>query len=51
MRASTACWLEASAKMALALAGDDAPAIVERLRRQPKLPLAMYYDGPSHRRR
>jgi hypothetical protein len=34
-----------------ALAGEEAPAIVERLRAQPAVPLAKYYDGPSHRQR
>jgi hypothetical protein len=34
-----------------ALAGDEAPAIVERMRGQPAVPLAKYYDGPSHRSR
>ena len=34
-----------------ALAGDDAAAVVARLRDQPSVPLAKYYDGPSHRRR
>ncbi len=33
-----------------ALAGDEAEAIVERLRTQPTVPLAPYYDGPEHRR-
>lgn len=32
-----------------ALAGDEAAAIVERLRAQPSVPLAAYYDGPLHR--
>lgn len=32
-----------------ALAGDEAAAIVERLEAQPRVPLAPYYDGPSHR--
>jgi hypothetical protein len=29
-----------------ALAGDDAPAVVERLRAQPSVPVAKHYDGP-----
>ncbi len=29
-----------------ALAGDEATAVVERLRAQPRVPLAPYYDGP-----
>lgn len=33
-----------------ALAGDGAGAIVERLRAQPEVPLAKYYDGPLVRR-
>jgi hypothetical protein len=33
------------------LAGDEASAVVERLRAQPAVPLAKYYDGPSHRQR
>jgi hypothetical protein len=33
-----------------ALAGDDASAIVEKLRAQPTVPLAPYYDGPLVRR-
>jgi hypothetical protein len=33
------------------LAGNEALAIVERLQRQPAVPLAKYYDGPSHRQR
>lgn len=33
-----------------ALAGDEADAIVERLRAQPKVPVAKYYDGPAHDR-
>lgn len=32
-----------------ALAGDDAAALVARLREQPEVPLAPYYDGPPHR--
>jgi hypothetical protein len=32
-----------------ALAGEDAAEIVERLRAQPEVPLAPYYDGPAHR--
>jgi hypothetical protein len=31
------------------LAGEEAPSIVERLRAQPRVPLAPYYDGPPHR--
>lgn len=34
-----------------ALAGDEAPAIVEQLRARPSVPLAKYYDGPPHARR
>jgi hypothetical protein len=34
-----------------ALAGEEAPAVVERLRGQPAVPLAKYYDGPPHGRR
>lgn len=30
------------------LAGADAKAVVERLRAQPQVPLAAYYDGPAH---
>ena len=30
------------------LAGDEAAAVVERLRAQPNVPLAKYYDGPTH---
>lgn len=33
-----------------ALAGEEAAAVVERLRAQPAVPLAPYYDGPPHRR-
>jgi hypothetical protein len=33
------------------LAGRDASSIVERLRAQPHVPLAPYYDGPPHRAR
>lgn len=33
-----------------ALAGDEAAAIVERLRAQPAVPVAPHYDGPPHRR-
>lgn len=33
-----------------ALAGLEADAVVERLKAQPKVPLASYYDGPTHRR-
>jgi len=33
-----------------ALAGDEATAIVARLRAQPEVPQAKYYDGPLHRR-
>jgi hypothetical protein len=33
-----------------AIAGDDASAVVERLRRQPRVPLAEYYDGPRQGR-
>jgi hypothetical protein len=33
-----------------ALAGDESAAIVDRLRAQPNVPLAKYYDGPVHRR-
>jgi hypothetical protein len=33
-----------------ALAVDEAAALVERLRAQPTVPLAKYYDGPTHRR-
>jgi hypothetical protein len=32
-----------------ALAGDEAELVVARLREQPKVPLAKYYDGPLHR--
>ena len=32
------------------LAGDEASEIVSRLRAQPDVPLAPYYDGPAHRR-
>jgi hypothetical protein len=32
-----------------ALAGDEAELVVARLRAQPKVPLAKYYDGPLHR--
>jgi hypothetical protein len=32
-----------------ALAGAEAPAVVARLAAQPRVPLAPYYDGPSHR--
>jgi len=32
-----------------AAAGEDAPGLVERLRAQPAVPLAKYYDGPLHR--
>ena len=35
-----------------ALAGDEAPALVERLRQQPAVPVAKHYDGPLlHRTR
>lgn len=30
------------------LAGDEAASVVERLRAQPDVPLAPYYDGPAH---
>jgi hypothetical protein len=33
-----------------ALAGAEAPAVVARLRAQPPVPVAAYYDGPLHRR-
>ena len=33
-----------------ALAGDQAELLVARLRQQPEVPLAPYYDGPLHRR-
>jgi len=33
-----------------ALAGDDGLAVVDRLRAQPAVPLAKYYDGPLHHR-
>lgn len=33
-----------------ALAGKEATAVVDRLRAQPSVPLAKYYDGPLHRR-
>ncbi|HEY2369208.1 MAG TPA: hypothetical protein VGH87_22580, partial [Polyangiaceae bacterium] len=33
-----------------ALAGDGTAAIIERLRAQPKVPVALYYDGPLLRR-
>jgi hypothetical protein len=29
--------------------GDDAAIVVEKLRAQPEVPLAPYYDGPPHR--
>jgi len=32
------------------LAGDEAPALVEKLRAQPRPPLAPHYDGPAHDR-
>jgi hypothetical protein len=32
-----------------ALAGDEAPAVVARLRDQPSVPVAKFYDGPIHR--
>jgi hypothetical protein len=32
-----------------ALAADEAAQVVERLRAQPKVPLAPYFDGPPHR--
>jgi hypothetical protein len=32
------------------LAGDGAQSVVDRLRAQPEVPLAKYYDGPSHPR-
>ena len=32
------------------LAGAEAPELVERLRAQPRVPLAPYYDGPAHTR-
>lgn len=31
-----------------AIAGDEAERVVERLRLQPQVPLAPYYDGPAH---
>lgn len=31
-----------------ALAGEDGTALVDRLRAQPAVPLAKYYDGPLH---
>jgi hypothetical protein len=34
-----------------ALAGDEAVLVVARLRAQPSVPLASYYDGPPHGRR
>jgi hypothetical protein len=34
-----------------ALAGAEASSVVERLRAQPRVPLAPYYDGPPHRAR
>ncbi|MEJ7754713.1 MAG: hemerythrin domain-containing protein [Candidatus Limnocylindrales bacterium] len=34
-----------------ALAGDQAPAVVGRLRQQPSVPVAKYYDGPRARGR
>jgi hypothetical protein len=33
-----------------ALAGDEAEQLVERLRAQPEIPQAKYFDGPLHRR-
>ena len=33
-----------------ALAGEEAALLVERLRAQPEVPQAKYYDGPLHRR-
>jgi hypothetical protein len=33
------------------LAGDEAASVVQRLRAQPGVPLAKYYDGPPHRQR
>jgi hypothetical protein len=33
-----------------ALAGDEAERLVARLREQPTVPLAKYYDGPPHKR-
>lgn len=33
-----------------ALAGEEAGPLVERLRAQPEVPQAKYYDGPLHRR-
>ncbi len=33
-----------------ALAGDEAAKLAERLRAQPEVPQAKYYDGPLHRR-
>jgi len=32
------------------LAGNEADAIVERLRAQPRVPVAKHYDGPAHDR-
>lgn len=32
-----------------ALAGGDVFEVVERLRRQPRVPLAPHYDGPAHK--
>ena len=32
------------------LAGDESDAIVERLRAQPRVPVAKHYDGPAHER-
>jgi hypothetical protein len=43
--------LEEGVEGLYALAGDDAPAVVQRLRTQPPVPLAKYYDGPAHRPR
>jgi hypothetical protein len=34
-----------------ALAGGAAPALIARLRAQPRVPLAPWYDGPTHRSR
>ena len=33
-----------------ALVGEESEAVVARLRAQPRVPLAKYYDGPLHRR-
>ena len=43
--------LYASCDALAGLAGEEAAVVVERMRAQPAVPLAKYYDGPLHRDR